>query len=156
MPAEIQNQKVRGGPVKTSEKGISTTPKRQNYLKYIYLEEQEHGPAWACRINEQLGVTRSTVALTFRELRAEGFITYEPYSPIRLTDKGRAIAEAIVRRYSAVKHFSRTVLELDEAMSEKIACELEHVISDAIAERLLEVAKVHAERTSDATASERG
>ena len=84
MPAEIQNQKVRGGPVKTSEKGISTTPKRQNYLKYIYLEEQENGHARACRINEQLGVTRSTVALTFRELRAEGFITYEPYSPIRL------------------------------------------------------------------------
>lgn len=99
-------------------------------------------------------MTRSTVALTFRELRAEGFISYEPYSPIRLTEKGRAVAEEIVRRYLAVKHFSRTVLELDEAMSEKIACELEHVISDAIAERLLEVAKAHEEQSAGASVPE--
>lgn len=147
-----ENQKVRGRSARASEKDSPTTPTRQNYLKYIYLEEKGH--ARACRITEQLGVTRSTVALTFRELRAEGFISYEPYSPIRLTEKGRAVAEEIVRRYQAVKHFSRTVLELDEAMSEIIACELEHVISDAIAERLLEVAKAHEEQSAGASVPE--
>ena len=154
MSDEIQ--KVRGRSARASEKDSPTTPTRQNYLKYIYLEEKEKekGHARACRITEQLGVTRSTVALTFRELRAAGFISYEPYSPIRLTDKGRAVAAEIVRRYLAVKHFSRTVLELDEAMSEKIACELEHVISDAIAERLLEVAKAHEEQSAGAPVPE--
>ena len=152
MSDEIQ--KVRGRSARASEKDSPTTPTRQNYLKYIYLEEKEKGHARACRITEQLGVTRSTVALTFRELRAEGFISYEPYSPIRLTEKGRAVAAEIVRRYLAVKHFSRTVLELDEAMSEKIACELEHVISDAIAERLLEVAKAHEGQSAGAPVPE--
>lgn len=151
MPDEIQS--TCGLEPENASGGCAITPTRQNYLKYIYLEEQEKGHARACNITEQLGVTRSTVAVTFRELRAEGFISYEPYSPIRLTSKGRTIAEGIVRRYAAVKHFCRTVLELDEAMSEKIACELEHVISDAVAERLLSASEAHERRSKDAPLS---
>lgn len=112
------------------------SPTRENYLKFIYLEERQNGYARACNLTEALGVTRSTVALTFRELKADGLIEYAPYSPIHLTDKGRALAEKIVRRYEQIKLFCGTVLDLDDAASSKVACELEHVLSDAVIERL--------------------
>lgn len=112
------------------------SPTRQNYLKYIYLEEEAQGYARACRLSEFLGVTRSTVALTFRDLKQRGYITYERYSPIRLTEKGRAIAAELVRKNKIIKHFFSSVLDLDDKMADKIACELEHVISDAVLGRL--------------------
>lgn len=112
------------------------SPTRQNYLKYIYLEEEAQGYARACKLSEALGVTRSTVALTFRDLKERGYITYERYSPIRLTEKGRAIAAELVRKNKIIKHFFSSVLDLDEKMADKIACELEHVISEAVLGRL--------------------
>lgn len=112
------------------------SPTRQNYLKYIYLEEEAQGYARACKLSEALGVTRSTVALTFRDLKERGYITYERYSPIRLTDKGRAIAAELVRKNKIIKHFFSSVLDLDDKMADKIACELEHVISEAVLGRL--------------------
>ncbi|WP_295480577.1 metal-dependent transcriptional regulator [uncultured Sutterella sp.] len=112
------------------------SPTRQNYLKYIYLEEEAQGYARACKLSETLGVTRSTVALTFRDLKERGYITYERYSPIRLTEKGRAIAAELVRKNKIIKHFFSSVLDLDEKMADKIACELEHVISEAVLGRL--------------------
>ena len=112
------------------------TPTRENYLKFILLEERANGCARACNLAELLGVTRSTVATTFRELKADGLIDYAPYSPIRLTDKGRELAERIVGRYEAVRSFFSTVLDVDAATSSRIACELEHVLTDAVVERL--------------------
>lgn len=112
------------------------SPTRQNYLKYIYLEEEAQGYARACKLSEALGVTRSTVALTFRDLKERGYITYERYSPIRLTEKGRAIAAELVRKNKIIKQFFSSVLDLDDKMADKIACELEHVISEAVLGRL--------------------
>ena len=112
------------------------SPTRENYLKFILLEERENGTARACNLANVLGVTRSTVATTFRELKADGLIDYVPYGPIHLTDKGLALAEQIVDRYEAVQSFFSSVLDLDSQTSSKIACELEHVLSDAVVERL--------------------
>lgn len=116
-------------------KGL-VSPTRENYLKFILLEERENGTARACNLANALGVTRSTVATTFRELKADGLIDYVPYGPIRLTEKGRALAEQIVDRYEAVQSFFSSVLDLDQPTSSKIACELEHVLSEAVVERL--------------------
>ncbi|MDO5532243.1 metal-dependent transcriptional regulator [Sutterella sp.] len=120
----------------TSVASGQLSPTRENYLKFIYLEEEQNGYARACNLSELMGVTRSTVALTFRELKADGLIDYAPYSPIRLTPRGRELAREIVRKNAVIKHFFMSVLDLDEEVSERIACELEHVISAPVLGRL--------------------
>lgn len=113
----------------TEEKPLRLSPTRENYLKVIYLEQQKSGSTRGCNITQILGVNRSTVAVTFRELKKQGLIDYVPYGPIHLTPRGEEIAARIVEKNTIVHDFFERVLDLDTKTAERIACELEHILT---------------------------
>ena len=83
-----------------------------------------------------LGVTKSTVSANLKKLARDGFIAYEPYGAIELTDAGRAIAIDIVRRHRIIETYLVQRLDLgwDEVHDEADA--LEHSVSDLVLERM--------------------
>jgi DtxR family Mn-dependent transcriptional regulator len=109
----------------------------QDYLKTIYLlGERGDGPVSTSGLSEWLGLSASTVSGMLRKLTAHKLIDHEPYGDISLTDPGRTIALAVVRRHRLVEMFLVTHLAYrwDEVHQE--AEILEHAVSDLLIQRI--------------------
>lgn len=109
----------------------------EDYVTVIWKAfEWPGGVPTTTDIAARLGVTPSTVSTTLRKLAREGFIEYEPYGAITLTEVGRAIAVKIVRRHRILETYLVRALDVpwDEVHDE--ADRLEHAISDAVLDRM--------------------
>jgi DtxR family Mn-dependent transcriptional regulator len=85
---------------------------------------------------EQLGVTASTVSANLKKLARDGYIDYEPYGQIVLTDAGRRTAVEIVRRHRIVETYLVEALGLTWDQVHEEADRLEHAVSDLVLERM--------------------
>lgn len=109
----------------------------EDYVRVLWkAEERGSGPVTTREIAAALGVTNTTVSTNLRRLDAEGLLHHEPYHHIALTDDGRRLALAVVRRHRLIETFlhDRLGYAWDEVDEE--AEVLEHSVSDLFVDRL--------------------
>ncbi|MFR3458813.1 MAG: metal-dependent transcriptional regulator [Bilophila wadsworthia] len=94
------------------------------------------GAARASSIAEAAGVSRSTVTSTLKALKSMGYVDYEPYSLVHLTEAGMHIGRDIAHRHIVIQEFFQHILQLEPNVSNDVACELEHVIPPDVIRRL--------------------
>lgn len=109
----------------------------QDYLKAVWsAQEWSADRATTTSLAIRFGVSASTVSQYIRRLTAQGLVEHTPYSSIELTDEGRALALAMVRRHRLLETF--LVEELgyawDEVHNESEV--LEHAVSDGLVDRI--------------------
>jgi len=115
------------------------TSTTEDYLKAIYSLAEEENQVIAARVAEDIGVTPSTMFSALRRLEKEEFVRVERRKNIYLTPKGRAVAEAILRRHFLTERLLTDLLGLDWVTAHQEAHHLEHAISPIVEERLSEV-----------------
>ncbi len=96
--AKITNPFVRARQARRSELA-------EDYVELIADLIAREGEARAASIARVLGVTQATVTNTIARLVRDGFVKTEPYRPIELTARGRALAEHSRQRHSIVRNF---------------------------------------------------
>lgn len=101
------------------------TESQLQYLLAIYELSEEHGIARSREIAESLGVSRPSVTGALRSLAERGYVYYEPYGHVRLTDDGVQEARQLLLRHRAAYDFFVSVLGLSEDRADKIAGDLE-------------------------------
>ena len=112
------------------------SPALENYLEIIFYQEIREGAARASSIAEAAGVSRSTVTSTLKVLKKMGYVEYEPYSLVHLTEAGMHIGRDIAHRHIVIQEFFQHVLQLEPGVSNDVACELEHVLPPDVIRRL--------------------
>lgn len=100
--ASVAKQQPRRG-TQSDSNGLSDI--QGDYLELIYEEFLANGVVRGCSIATAAKVTRSTVTTTMRALKAMGFIYYEPYGAITLTEKGLETAKELRRRRLVIESF---------------------------------------------------
>ena len=85
---------------------------------------------------DQLGVTASTVSANLKKLARDGYIRYEPYGRIELTESGREIAVGVVRCHRILETYLVNQLGLTWDQVHYEADRLEHAVSDLVLERM--------------------
>lgn len=115
---------------------LKITPAVENYLMAIYVLGEEIQPVIAARVADEMGVSPSTMVATLRRLEREGYIKVERRKEIRLTAKGRKVAEGVLRRHFLTERLLTDVLGLDWVKAHQEAHRLEHAISSEVEERL--------------------
>lgn len=118
----------------SSPTGVSAS--LEDYLEAIYWLAQENHVARSRDIAERLAVSKSSVTGALRQLNADGFVNYDPYSYITLTEEGERLAQNVVRRHSVLRDFLHRVLGLTDQHADEQACKIEHTIDEAVLERL--------------------
>lgn len=109
----------------------------EDYVTLIWKAyEWPGGRPATTEMAEQLGVTASTVSANLKKLARDGYIDYEPYGQIVLTDVGRQIAVEIVRRHRIVETYLVEALGLTWDQVHDEADRLEHAVSDLVLERM--------------------
>ncbi|MBI4785443.1 MAG: metal-dependent transcriptional regulator [Chloroflexi bacterium] len=113
-----------------------TTPTAESYLELIYMMAVEAQPVIGARLADSLHVSRPTVTATLKRLVRDGLVKVNDHKEIRLTPKGQGIAEHLQRRHRVVERWLTDELGLDWAKSDAEAHQLEHAMSDEVAELL--------------------
>lgn len=130
-PSEEENSSLE------SKRRLTVTPVVEDYVTRIWKAlELPGGSPTTTDLATQLAVTPSTVSATLRKLSRDGFIEYEPYGTIRLTDAGRAIALTMVRRHRILETYLNQRLGLSWDQVHEEADRLEHAVSDLVLDRM--------------------
>lgn len=112
---------------------IDTT---EMYLKVVFELEEQRQPALRARLAERLDQAMPSVSQTVSRLERDGLLRLGDERVVELTDAGRRIAVAVMRKHRVAERFLFDVLGLDWADCHEEACRWEHVLGDAAEEKL--------------------
>ncbi len=115
---------------------IDTT---QMYLRTIFELEEEGIVPLRARIAERLHQSGPTVSQTVARMERDGLLTVEGDRHLQLTDEGRSLATRVMRKHRLAERLLVDVIGLDWELVHAEACRWEHVISEAVEKRLLEI-----------------
>lgn len=85
------------------------TDRMEDYLEIIYELVQQKGYATSADITECLNVSAPSVTKMMRRLHNTGYLEYEKYRGIRLTQQGTDIAKNIRRKHQLLTDFFRFI-----------------------------------------------
>lgn len=115
---------------------IDTT---EMYLRTIYELEEEGIVPLRARIAERLGHSGPTVSQTVARMERDGLVVVSGDRHLELTDDGRAKAIRVMRKHRLAERLLTDVIGLDWEYLHDEACRWEHVMSDRVERRLLEL-----------------
>jgi DtxR family Mn-dependent transcriptional regulator len=109
------------------------------YLRTILDLEEEHIVPLRARISERLGHSGPTVSQTIARMERDGLVIVEGDRHLQLTDDGRAKAIHVLRKHRLAERLLADVIGLDWAYVHDEACRWEHVMSEQVERRVLEM-----------------
>ncbi len=110
---------------------------REDYLKAIWEIVQEGQAPISARLAKDLAVTPPAVTTALRRLARDEFLRVERDGRVRLTPKGRQVAQHLVLRHRLAEKLLTEVIGLDWTAAHEEAERLEHAISEPVAALLL-------------------
>ena len=113
---------------------IDTT---EMYLRTIFELEEEGITPLRARIAERLHQSGPTVSQTVARMERDGLLTVEGDRHLQLSDEGRRLATAVMRKHRLAECLLVDVIGLDYADVHEEACRWEHVMSEAVERKLL-------------------
>jgi DtxR family Mn-dependent transcriptional regulator len=111
----------------------------ESYLETIYNLTMEGEAVIAARLAERFHITPPSVSETLRRMVEQGYITLDQRKQIRLTERGRALAESGLRRHRLLERMLVDMFQLDWTQAHEEAHRLEHGLSPRLEERMLAV-----------------
>jgi DtxR family Mn-dependent transcriptional regulator len=118
---------------------VETTPAIQDYLGAIYDLAGTDKPVIGARLARHMRVSAPSITEALKRMQREGYIRLAGRKEIRLTSKGRGIAETIARRHRLLERWLTDVLGLDWSRAHDEAHRLEHALSPVVEERLAQM-----------------
>jgi DtxR family Mn-dependent transcriptional regulator len=114
---------------------------REMYLRTVLELEEESVVPLRARIAERLGQSVVTVSETVSRLGRDGLlsISAEGDRRIELTPDGRSLAQRVMRKHRLAECLLVDLIGLDWALVHEEACRWEHVMSEEVERRLLDV-----------------
>ena len=109
------------------------------YLRTIYELEEEGITPLRARIAERLEQSGPTVSQTVARMERDGLLHVRTDRSLDLTDKGRDLATAVMRKHRLAERLLTDVLGLDIAKVHDEACRWEHVMSEEVEKRMVAV-----------------
>ncbi|MGO9559696.1 MAG: metal-dependent transcriptional regulator [Acidimicrobiales bacterium] len=113
-------------------------PPLEEYLETIHALEEEGVPVIQARLVERLGHSPQSVSEMVHRLEGEGYVARRGRG-VTLTPRGRGRAESVVRKHRLAERFLVDIVGLPWAKAHIEAGRWEHVISDEVEARFVEI-----------------
>jgi DtxR family transcriptional regulator, Mn-dependent transcriptional regulator len=115
---------------------IDTT---EMYLRTVYELEEEGIVPLRARIAERLSQSGPTVSETVARMERDGLLRVEDGRKLALTETGRTLSTRVMRKHRLAECLLVSVIGLPWEEVHIEACRWEHVISDSVERRLVEL-----------------
>jgi len=107
-----------------------------DYLKTIYTLSSGKGYARIKDIASQLKIKPPSVSQMIRKLANLGYVEYERYGGVKLTQKGKNSAREIKRRHELLSRFFRYI-GVPQKIADSDACRIEHYLHPKTVKQLV-------------------
>ena len=115
------------------------TPHKEDYLRALYVLEEEKGELKSIDVAKYLNISKPSVSEMVRELNKEGLIFYKKYSKLKFTAKGQKIARKLTSKHRIIEIFLKDLLKINSKDIHEEAHRLEHAFSDKSIDKLREI-----------------
>jgi DtxR family Mn-dependent transcriptional regulator len=115
---------------------IDTT---EMYLRTIYELVEEGIVPLRARIAERLHQSGPTVSQTVARMERDGLLVVQGDRHLELTEEGSRLATRVMRKHRLAERLLIDVIGLDWELVHEEACRWEHVMSETVERRLLEI-----------------
>jgi DtxR family transcriptional regulator, Mn-dependent transcriptional regulator len=112
---------------------------QQDYLKQIYLLQEDTGRATTQMLADRLGVKPPSVTAMIKRLaedEAGPLVRHTPYHGVQLTERGVAVALEMLRHHRLIELFLSELLGVPWDRVHEEADRLEHVLSEDLEDRI--------------------
>lgn len=112
---------------------------KENYLKALYFLSQEEDSINVTELSKMLSVSKPTASNMVKSLQQQGWVIYQRYKPVRLTEKGRKAAALVIRKHRLTEMFLHKIMGFGWEEVHEIAEQMEHLDSEQLFERMDEM-----------------
>lgn len=116
-----------------------STVTKENYLKALFFLDQKDRNITVSDLGKTMKVSKPTVSDMVKKLEGKGWVHYQKYKPLQLTEEGRRRAALIVRKHRLTEMFLVQIMGFGWEEVHEIAEELEHLNSDVLFDRMEEL-----------------
>jgi DtxR family Mn-dependent transcriptional regulator len=117
----------------------SVSAASQDYVKAVYVLESRSGESvGTTALAERLAVSPASASAMVRKLADAGLVEHTRYRGVRLTKRGRLVALEVVRHHRLLETFLVQELGMSWDRVHAEAEVLEHVLSEALEQRIAE------------------
>src|SRR5213593_886 len=109
------------------------------YLRTIFELEEEGVVPLRARISERLGHSGPTVSQTVARMERDGLVVVSGDRHLELTSAGRTKAVHVLRKHRLAERLLSDVIGLDWEFVHDEACRWEHVMSEQVERRLVDL-----------------
>ena len=113
------------------------------YLRTIYELEEEGITPLRARIAERLEQSGPTVSQIVARMERDGLVVVANDRSLQMTPEGRNLATAVMRKHRLAERLLTDVIGLDITKVHDEACRWEHVMSDEVERRLIDVLDIY-------------
>lgn len=125
---------LRGYKIKNEEVLSSSM---EDYIEMIYRISKNSDEVRVNDLSEALNVQPPSTTKMIKRLANEGYVYYEKYGLIKLTDKGNDIGEYLLKRHKSVYEFLKKI-GIENDLLEQTE-KLEHAINENTLDRIKEL-----------------
>jgi Mn-dependent DtxR family transcriptional regulator len=112
----------------------------EDYVELIYVIQEKKEKVHTNDVASALDINPASVTEIFQKLYDEGYINYEKYSGVTLTEKGKRIAIKTKNKHEILKDFL-IILGIDEKIADEDACKIEHHVNQETMRKLRKFVK---------------
>lgn len=103
----------------------------ENYLKALFTLTGKKGETSVNEVGKHLGLRMPTVNSMMKRLAEKGFVMYESYKPLRLTESGKKEAALIIRKHRLTEMYLVEKMGFGWEEVHDIAEQVEHIRSES-------------------------
>ena len=107
----------------------------EDYVELVYNIQKKKKRVHTNDIAFALNINPASVTEIFQKLSNEGYIDYEKYSGVKLTEKGKKIAIKTKKKHETLRNFL-ILLGIDKKVADEDACLIEHNVNQETMETL--------------------
>jgi len=115
------------------------TTVKENYLKALYFLDKEHSHISITELSKRLEVSKPTTTNMVKSLEEQGWVVYQKYKPLQLTEKGRKAAARVIRKHRLAEMFLYKIMGFGWEEVHEIAEQMEHIDSEKLFARMDEM-----------------
>ncbi|HPE68081.1 MAG TPA: metal-dependent transcriptional regulator [Thermotogota bacterium] len=112
------------------------TPALEEYLKAIYQITRTEPVARVKNIAGLMGVSLPSVTNALKRLDSLGYVRYEKYGLILLSEKGMSRATALNRANSILNTLLTEIVGVEPDNSFRMSCKIDHYFDERVDERI--------------------
>jgi len=120
---------------------VTVSKREEEYLETMYILHKNKGVIRIKDIARTMRVKPPSVVDALKRLAEKGFVEYEKYDRILLTEEGKGLAETIYSKHLLLTQFFIDILGIPPEVAEQDACQFEHYVHEITVRRMREFAR---------------